>query len=464
MYDKSVRRMNFVSITLGILANALMMVGLYLGFDRSKCWAHLPPGLTDVQIAALMPDTSKKECYSETTTTFMLKCAMSAICIIHCLLIANYYRFQLRAERTSRWFIQDSVAWRIYVGVWLLIECLIILYHPFPVGSSNNTIYDDKLGVFMLFRAYLLIRGIRDTSSVYRARSSLLNDPIIKQSGAVEFNWYLSVKFVFLKNTWTFVLSSVISGWILFAYFIWVFEREQNYLFTLEKSLWMVGITFSTVGYGDISPVSGIGKIVTGFAAVAGILFTALLVFAVMDSLTLTPQDSRVKNLWIKQTTSELHRDIAAQYIQVSWRHFKKMRTLHIHSPETKLELKEWNSQNIFLKAQLRNCRREMLMATAADDLLIDRLVRKLEGLSVAVANRLAHRLGVRPHDRDKTELTTLPELVGRIDKSLEVERKSVDTADAILALLLRDDSSEGTMTEASAPATPRGFFDSFFG
>jgi voltage-gated potassium channel len=72
-----------------------------------------------------------------------------------------------------------------------------------------------------------------------------------------------------------FMLSLVL---ILSGSLIWVAERDAqpDKFASIPASLWWAIVTITTVGYGDVFPITPIGKILTGFVAIAGVLTVAL--------------------------------------------------------------------------------------------------------------------------------------------------------------------------------------------
>lgn len=73
---------------------------------------------------------------------------------------------------------------------------------------------------------------------------------------------------------WTVALSLVIFSGILMYYV----ERDAqpDVFYNAGQGLWWSIITFATVGYGDITPVTGVGKLIAGIIAMIGIGMLAL--------------------------------------------------------------------------------------------------------------------------------------------------------------------------------------------
>jgi len=77
-------------------------------------------------------------------------------------------------------------------------------------------------------------------------------------------------------------------GAIMFASLIFVFEKEDadTTFKTMFDAYWWAIITMTTVGYGDVSPVTGFGKILGCFCAIFGVLVIGLPIPIIGNSFT----------------------------------------------------------------------------------------------------------------------------------------------------------------------------------
>lgn len=77
-------------------------------------------------------------------------------------------------------------------------------------------------------------------------------------------------------------------GAIMFASLIFVFEKEdaETTFKTMFDAYWWAIITMTTVGYGDVSPVTGFGKILGCFCAIFGVLVIGLPIPIIGNSFT----------------------------------------------------------------------------------------------------------------------------------------------------------------------------------
>ena len=78
------------------------------------------------------------------------------------------------------------------------------------------------------------------------------------------------------KELLLLVFLIVISGFI-FASLTYFIEMDNEAGFTsIPTAFYWVVVTMTTVGYGDISPTSGVGKLVGSMCAIAGVLVLSL--------------------------------------------------------------------------------------------------------------------------------------------------------------------------------------------
>lgn len=85
--------------------------------------------------------------------------------------------------------------------------------------------------------------------------------------------------FIYKKEELLIILMFLALGIIFFSTIIYHAECEVNENFSsITKSCWWTIITFTTVGYGDVTPITSIGKIIGSITALLGVSIHGLLV------------------------------------------------------------------------------------------------------------------------------------------------------------------------------------------
>jgi len=205
------------------------------------------------------------------------------------------------------------------VKITVVVETVILLLIPPPVmGISQKTL----CGLCMLtwLRAWFLLRLLRDTNAEQRGavqQRRILGSRGAHQRVAPTF----ALKTTFHRHPWGLLSCLFSVGFISSALFVWAAERyEQPDEFNLWDSLWFVGVTMTTVGYGDIHPETFVGKVGALFACIYGIVTIALLVTTVTNEFHLSPKERYLMNSIQLGAAVRGEMDAAARYIQYMWR------------------------------------------------------------------------------------------------------------------------------------------------
>lgn len=148
-------------------------------------------------------------------------------------------------------------------------------------GASQGATFTDSvqylsdyLSAFMVARIYFFYKD-RFNNSRYRDPFS---KQICKEHNFYTSNWFIlkvknekkPVKTVFLTSL---TLIYIVWWWLLLFELETLIVSENTQTIRPEfASLYLTMITLTTVGYGDISPQTKVGRLVIMFAAVCGII------------------------------------------------------------------------------------------------------------------------------------------------------------------------------------------------
>jgi hypothetical protein len=79
-------------------------------------------------------------------------------------------------------------------------------------------------------------------------------------------SWFTVVKLSFWEYPWRFVFFATLGCVLSMGFVVYVLERElQPEKFQLTSSIYFTCVTLTTVGYGDLAPVSSWGRVVGAF-------------------------------------------------------------------------------------------------------------------------------------------------------------------------------------------------------
>uniref|UniRef100_A0A3Q2EJJ2 Potassium intermediate/small conductance calcium-activated channel, subfamily N, member 3 n=1 Tax=Cyprinodon variegatus TaxID=28743 RepID=A0A3Q2EJJ2_CYPVA len=312
-----------------------------------------------------------------------LKCLISLSTVILLGLIIAYH------AREVQLFVIDNGAddWRIAMTMervlLIALELLVSAVHPVPgdfkfhwrarlafsyTPSHAEADLDMVLSVPMFLRLYLIAR-------VMLLHSKLFTDASSRSIGAlnkVHFNTRFVMKTLMTICPGTVLLVFSISLWIIAAWTVRVCERyhdAQDVTSNFLGAMWLISITFLSIGYGDMVPHTYCGKGVCLLTGIMGAGCTALVVAVVARKLELTKAEKHVHNFMMDTQLTKRIKNAAANVLRETWliyKHTKLMKKID-HSRVRKHQRK-------FLQAihQLRSVKMEQRKLSDQANTLVD--------------------------------------------------------------------------------------------
>lgn len=170
-------------------------------------------------------------------------------------------------NQERRFFLLADLVITIFFAVEYVVK-LFLVNHKKEYFISTII---DLLAILPLFRVFRLARTLRFLKMFRLIRAlkmdSLMEYEIVRKKSATLFQTEGT-------TTISYLIISVLFG----TFGILIFERGANDGFnSLEDGLWWCIVTITTVGYGDISPITTGGKIVAIIIMFVGLSFYALL-------------------------------------------------------------------------------------------------------------------------------------------------------------------------------------------
>ena len=93
--------------------------------------------------------------------------------------------------------------------------------------------------------------------------------------------------------------------------------------------VWMIAMTMTTVGFGDMSPLTPLGRIVAAICAIWGVLILAVMVGVLTHILSLDSSETQSLLILKKLQSRERIKQAAGAYLRVSlWRVYKNYKRI----------------------------------------------------------------------------------------------------------------------------------------
>uniref|UniRef100_A0A3B4BYP0 Calmodulin-binding domain-containing protein n=1 Tax=Pygocentrus nattereri TaxID=42514 RepID=A0A3B4BYP0_PYGNA len=243
----------------------------------------------------------------------------------------------------SQLFMVDNAAddWRIamtYERIFFIcLEILVCAIHPIPgkytftwtarlafyyTSSKTDADVDIILSIPMFLRLYLIAR-------VMLLHSKLFTDASSRSIGAlnkINFNTRFVMKTLMTICPGTVLLVFTISLWIIAAWTVRACERyhdNQDVTSNFLGAMWLISITFLTIGYGDMVPNTYCGKGVCLLTGIMGAGCTALVVAVVAKKLELTKAEKHVHNFMMDTQLTKRVKNTAANVLRETWLIYK---------------------------------------------------------------------------------------------------------------------------------------------
>ncbi|XP_060617901.2 small conductance calcium-activated potassium channel protein 2 isoform X2 [Anolis sagrei] len=294
-------------------------------------------GMFGIVVMVIETELSWGAYSKESLYSLALKCLISLSTIILLGLIIVYH------AREIQLFMVDNGAddWRIamtYERIFFIcLEILVCAIHPIPgnytftwtarlaftyIPSTAIADVDIILSIPMFLRLYLIAR-------VMLLHSKLFTDASSRSIGAlnkINFNTRFVMKTLMTICPGTVLLVFSISLWIIAAWTVRACERyhdQQDVTSNFLGAMWLISITFLSIGYGDMVPNTYCGKGVCLLTGIMGAGCTALVVAVVARKLELTKAEKHVHNFMMDTQLTKRVKNAAANVLRETWLIYK---------------------------------------------------------------------------------------------------------------------------------------------
>ncbi|XP_066986026.1 small conductance calcium-activated potassium channel protein isoform X3 [Macrobrachium rosenbergii] len=294
-------------------------------------------GMVGIIVMVIENELSSARVYDKSSSaSYALKTLISVSTVILLGLICAYHALEIQL------FMIDNCAddWRIAM-TWqriarILMELIICAVHPIPgeyyffwttklsnlggIEGSQWVPIDVTLSLPMFLRLYLICR-------VMLLHSKLFTDASSRSIGAlnrINFNTRFVLKTLMTICPGTVLLVFMVSLWIIASWTLRQCERYHDEEHAnLLNTMWLIAITFLSVGYGDIVPNTYCGR---GIAVTTGIMGNgsmALVVAVLMTKIQMHPAEKRVHVLMMEKQLNWRLKNSAANVLRETWLIYK---------------------------------------------------------------------------------------------------------------------------------------------
>ncbi|KAK3086288.1 hypothetical protein FSP39_016356 [Pinctada imbricata] len=337
--------------------------------NRRRWIVNIEFFLAMVGIIIMMIETElfiKYKVEKTSMTSFSLKCVISATTAMLLVSICMYYYTgaQIKAIDTG---VKD---WVSVISSWTVLsmttELLVCSIHPFPgdlkmeyvspIGTGHKVSVDAVLSIVMMSRLYLVAKFAV-------AHSRLLTDTSTHSIGAlskVKINTLFVFKAAMTNKPgqlllFVMIMTFLVNCWAMRTCELY-YERGNIEKNSYLEIMWLIAITFLTVGYGDKTPRSYCGRYISIVTGAMGVVTTALLVAIIARQLEQSRPERYVFNFVSRMQVKYRIKTAAANVIKATLRIW----ILRQYGDEFKREIRKYDDKLKQGLKEIKNAKEEM--------------------------------------------------------------------------------------------------------
>ncbi|KAL4233819.1 Potassium intermediate small conductance calcium-activated channel [Mactra antiquata] len=280
--------------------------------------------------------------------SFLMKVLISALTLSLLFVICLYHYLDIQLFAVNNGVDDLRLAMSLWRIVKIIMELMVCSVHPIPGSFSitwDATVADGQearklivpldvvLSLPMFLRFYLICRAIMLHSRLYQDASS----QGLGALNRIHFNF----RFIF-KSLMTlypeYVLAIIMlvsflsSSWALRLCEMYGEGGDKDYVHaSFLNCMWLIAVTFLSVGYGDIVPTSYCGRGIAVLTGMMGAGCTALVVAVLARRLELSRSEKYVHDFVLDADLDKRLKDNAANVMRAGWfvYKYKKMKGNH---------------------------------------------------------------------------------------------------------------------------------------
>lgn len=286
--------------------------------------------LVEAQLNGLYSDALWEACYKtyvRDQVTDILKIVSTACAGIAIILIVYRSAHEFGVMQLKKTLLPGQTFWNTLIPFTMLQEILIAAIHC-PIGVytyvrfealeiiSAPVVYDldSFLSLGMILRVYFLVPIAAEILGLQSATAK-----VVSAFNGIEFDTSLVFRAMFNHRPLATVMSFFSVTVLIESYAMYVAERPvcytstafangwcglssfgKNDFSTYSVSVWNVLVTSITIGYGDVFALTQLGRTIAIITGMVGCITTALLIAGVSHAVSLTKEEDRAYNAFLR--------------------------------------------------------------------------------------------------------------------------------------------------------------------
>jgi len=278
--------------------------------------------------------------------------AIISLCTIIAFLCTMVVRNEQHKEGlNSKRFKVSKKQQKSQLSILLIVEYILILLHvpPFTARFAGKASWLDTCNIIVFSRVYIIYEAIRVRSPIWRLRRINFDTrgDQCKVSGVYYFKYLMN------DDPLKFFLCSSSILMIFMAVSMQILERWEQPDLDFRVWLYYMIIVFTSVGLGDITCVTMLGRLLTMVAAAGGFVFLSISVGFLFEAIEMEETEMEIKENHLKIMALIQYRSFAAVIIQRAYRkHLRKERGEILDYEEDSCE-----HSNVYLLADFSDAR-----------------------------------------------------------------------------------------------------------
>ena len=162
-----------------------------------------------------------------------------------------------------------------------------------------------------------------------------------------------AIKSIIKESPYQLTAIIFVGSAIIFAYAMQVFERHYSQVSGQDfdsfwNCIWLIIVTMTTVGYGDLYPKSNGGRIIGILTCIWGIFLASFYTVTLSNFLSFTPAQNKSYNLMQRLYWKDMIQKESVKAVATLYRHKLLARKQDIFDVNAKIDPKLLSSARIF--------------------------------------------------------------------------------------------------------------------